>query len=123
MPMRLIADRSERLDHFLARSMPEHSRSKLAKIARQDSVRVNGVPRYPSYELSPGNIVELEAPAQTAPHDLTPANIPLDVRYEDEHLLVINKPRGLAVHPAASLQAPSLVNALLARKHELSSAA
>src|SRR6266513_1706452 len=102
MPMRLIADRSERLDHFLARSMPEHSRSKLAKLARESAVTVNGAPRRASHELAQGDVVELEAPVQTAPHDLTPANIPLDVRYEDEHLLVINKPRGLAVHPAAS---------------------
>ena len=59
-------------------------------------------------------------PAETGAHDLTPADIPLEILHEDEDLLVVNKPRGLATHPAASLKEPSLVNALLA-SHQLSS--
>lgn len=121
--MRLEADLQERLDRFLARRLPEFSRTKLAKLASEGEVKVNGVARKASFDLRPGDLVELAAPEQREPHDLTPAEIPLDIRYEDEHLLVVNKQRGLAVHPAASLKEPSLVNALLARAHELSSIA
>lgn len=71
-------------------------------------------------ELREGWIVELEEPEETPPHDLEPADIPLDVRYEDSDVVVVNKPRGLATHPARSLKEPSLVNALLARSHALS---
>lgn len=67
-------------------------------------------------------VVTLEEPTTTAPHDLTPADIPLEILFEDADLLVVNKPRGLAAHPASTLKEPSLVNALLARNIELSTA-
>lgn len=121
--MTLVADRRERLDKFLARMLPDHSRSKLAKLIERGEVMVGGQPQKPSFALEPGMSVDLEEPAQTDPHDLTPADIPLDIVYEDADLLVVNKPRGLAAHPATSLKEPSLVNALLARNTELSSAA
>lgn len=120
--MILHADRKERLDKFLARMLPEHSRTKLAKLASEGQVLVNGKSERASFELSPGLEVALDQPAEAEAHDLSPADIPLDVRYEDESLLVINKPRGLAVHPAASLKEPSMVNALLSRAHGLSQA-
>jgi 23S rRNA pseudouridine1911/1915/1917 synthase len=65
-------------------------------------------------------MVALDEPEESEPHDLTPADIPLAIVYEDDDFLVVNKPRGLATHPAATLKEPSLVNALLARPHSLS---
>lgn len=121
--MEFIADESERLDRFLARQLPEHSRSKLAALVVRGQVFVDGEPQRPSFRLGPGMVVSLEEPSEKEAHDLTPADIALDVRYEDDVLLVVNKPRGLATHPAASLLEPSLVNALLARNHSLSEVA
>lgn len=120
MHMRLIADEHERLDRFVARLMPEHSRSKLAKLIDSGDVSVDGVGRKASFALRPGMEVEVRGTPETAIHDLTPADIPLDVLYEDEHLLVVNKPRGMASHPAPGNRKPTLVNALLSRSHALS---
>jgi 23S rRNA pseudouridine1911/1915/1917 synthase len=119
--MVLIADGFERLDKFLSRSLPEHSRSKLTKMIDAGEVWVEGKGERSSFMLRPGTHVELSEPRETEAHDLTPADIPLEVVFEDEWMLVVNKPRGLASHPAASLKEPSLVNALLARNHSLSS--
>ncbi|HTQ10582.1 MAG TPA: RluA family pseudouridine synthase [Fimbriimonadaceae bacterium] len=121
--MVLFAERPERLDRFLAQALPQHSRTKLARLAAEGLVLVDGKPQRSSFALMPGMRVELEDPQEASPHDLQPAEIPLDVLYEDDDLLIVNKPRGLATHPAASLHAPSLVNALLARSHPLSQAA
>jgi 23S rRNA pseudouridine1911/1915/1917 synthase len=85
-------------------------------------VLVNGHVEKPSFKLVEGLRVQLEEPTETEAHDLTPAEIPLDVVFEDSFLLVVNTPRGLAAHPAASLKEPSLVNALLARPGDLSTA-
>ncbi len=120
--MELIANAEERLDKFLARMLPEHSRSKLARMVEEGAVLVRGKVEKSSFKLSKGMVITLEDPADQEAHDLTPADIPLEIVYEDDHLLVVNKPRGLAAHPAASLKEPSLVNALLARSHDLSSA-
>lgn len=119
--MELIANADERLDKFLARMLPEHSRSKLVRMIDEGGVLVRGKVERSSFKLSPGMEVTLDDPADAEPHDLTPAEIPLDIVYEDEYLLVVNKPRGLAAHPAVSLKEPSLVNALLSRSHHLSS--
>ena len=115
-----MAESEERLDKFLARSMPEHSRSKLVRAIEDGLVRVDGRDRRASHMLKAGDNVEVMAIAETPAHDLTPADIPIDVIYEDDALAVVNKPRGLATHPAASLREPSLVNALLSRSMKLS---
>lgn len=83
---------------------------------------MDGRVRKSSFALSPGMTVTLDAREESEPHDLTPADIPLEIVFENADLLVVNKPRGLAAHPAASLKEPSLVNALLARGHSLSEA-
>jgi 23S rRNA pseudouridine1911/1915/1917 synthase len=118
--MEFVAESSERLDRFLAQRLPEHSRTKLAKLIDAGEVTVDGQAQKPSFKLEPGMKVALSEPPETPAHDLTPAEIPLDIVYEDDVLLVVNKPRGLASHPAASLNEPSLVNALLARGTKLS---
>ncbi|MGV3618949.1 MAG: RluA family pseudouridine synthase [Fimbriimonas sp.] len=122
--MILIADARERLDKFLARVLPEHSRTKLSKLIEEGEVAVDGkLQTKPSFPLEPGMEVAMEEPEEAPAHDLTPADIALDIVYEDDSLLVVNKPRGLAAHPALSLKEPSLVNALLARKTTLSTTA
>ena len=119
--MRLIADSRERLDKFLARQLPGHTRSRLQRLIDDGGVLVEGVKASKTgMELREGWSVDLEEPAETLAHDLQPADIPLDVCYEDDSLLVVNKPRGLATHPASSIKEPTLVNALLWRSHELS---
>jgi 23S rRNA pseudouridine1911/1915/1917 synthase len=115
-----IADRAERLDKFLARMLPEHSRTKLVKLVEENQVLVKGKPPKPSLLLTPGDAVEVASePEQTGVHNLDPVQMQLEIVYEDKDLLVVNKPRGLATHPAASLKEPSLVNALLG-EHSLS---
>ncbi len=118
--VQLKVDRIERLDKYLAHALPEHSRSKLVGLIKDDLVLVDGLPRKSSFALEPGMTITLDEPGEGTPHDLTPAAIPLDILYEDDWILVVNKPRGLATHPAATLKEPSLVNALLARPHPLS---
>ena len=121
--MILVADQLERLDKFLARMMPDHSRTKLVRLIDAGEVLVNGKPAVKSsLMLEPGMDVALDEPEEAPSHDLTPADIPLDIIFEDEVMLIVNKPRGLASHPAASLKEPSLVNALLNRNIELSQA-
>jgi len=120
--MHLVADRPDRLDRFLARMLPDHSRTKLAKLIALGEVTVDGEIQKPSFALETGMTVALAEPEDAAAHDLTPADIALEILYEDEDLLVVNKPRGLAAHPAATLKEPSLVNALLGLKTELSTA-
>lgn len=122
--MRLIAESRERLDKFLARHLPGHSRSRLQRLIDSGGVYVQGtVATKSGLELREGWEVDLAEPTETPPHDLEPADIPLDIRYEDSDVVVVNKPRGLATHPAPSLREPTLVNALLARSHGLSSGA
>jgi 23S rRNA pseudouridine1911/1915/1917 synthase len=111
--MLLTADRDERLDRFLARLMPEYSRTRLVRIIDAGGVLVDGDAEKPAFRLEPGMEVELNAPDAVPAHDLTPADIPLDVLFEDDEVIVVDKPRGLATHPASSLREPSLVNALL----------
>jgi len=119
--MRLIAESRERLDKFLTRQLPGHTRSRLQRLIDEGGVLVQGQKAEKTgMELREGWTVDLEEPEETPPHDLAPADIPLDVRYEDDSMLVVNKPRGLATHPASSLKEPTLVNALLWRSHELS---
>ena len=121
--MNLVADQTERLDRFLARLLPEHSRTKLVKMIDAGSVLVDGKVQRSSFTLEAGMAVELDEPQPAPAHDLTPASIPLDIVFEDDSILVVNKPRGLASHPALTLKEPSLVNALLGRGAELSSVA
>jgi 23S rRNA pseudouridine1911/1915/1917 synthase len=121
--MKFIAEEAARLDKFLATVLPKHSRSKLAKIIDGGHVLVDGKAAKPSHKLEPGMVVELDEPEETPAHDLTPADIPLEILFEDEFLLVVNKPRGLATHPAFSLKEPSLVNALLGKGRNLSDTA
>ena len=111
--MRLIADTAgERLDAFLARAGEGLTRSAAQKLLEQGLVLRNGKPGRKNDKLSPGDVVEYTIP-EAKPVDIVPTEIPLDIVYEDEDLLVINKPKGLVVHPAAGHNDDTLVNGLL----------
>ena len=119
-PVILIVKKEQRLDLFLAESFPKHSRTKLAGWIKAGGVFVNGKFEKPSFLLKPGTQVEIFSLPETAPHTLEPFKLSLEIHYEDEYLLVVNKPRGVATHPAPSLKEPSLVHALLAYADKLS---
>lgn len=89
---------------------------------RAGAVLVNGKRVRPSHLVSPGETIHVALP-KSPPPDLAPENIPLDVLYEDEHLLVVNKPAGMVVHPAYGNPSGTLVNALLYHCRTLSTAA
>ena len=111
--MILTADLSgERLDAFLARRGENLTRSAAQKLLEQGLVKLNGKPGKKNDKLSPGDLVEYDLP-EAKPVAITATEIPLDIVYEDEDLLVINKPKGLVVHPAAGHQDDTLVNGLL----------
>jgi 23S rRNA pseudouridine1911/1915/1917 synthase len=101
-----------RLDQFLRRELPEHSRAFLQKLIEQGDVRVNGRPSKPSHTVREDDEVRIEIPPPR-PLEARPEKIPLDVLFEDNDLIVVNKPAGLVVHPAAGNREHTLVNALL----------
>jgi 23S rRNA pseudouridine1911/1915/1917 synthase len=101
----------ERLDAFLASQIEGWSRARLQRLIENEDVLVNGKIAKTSYKLREGDEIEVELVA--APTDVfTPVNIPLDIVYEDETLVVVNKPAGLVVHPAAGTPSGTLANAL-----------
>ncbi len=111
--MTLFADvAGERLDAFLARSVENLSRSGAQKLLEEGCVLRNGKPGRKNDRLEPGDAIALVLP-EPKPVDIPPREIPLDIIYEDEDVLVINKPKGLVVHPAAGHQDDTLVNGLL----------
>ena len=102
----------ERLDAFLARCAEGLSRSAAQKLIEEGAVTRNGKPGKKNDKLNMGDAVEYEIP-EAKPVDILPTEMPLDIVYEDEDLLVINKPKGLVVHPAAGHQDDTLVNGLM----------
>ena len=111
--MTLIADRAgERLDAFLARSELGLSRSAVQKLMEEGCVRLSGKPGRKNDRLNVGDAVEVTIPEPKAV-DVAPREMHLDIVYEDEDVVVINKPKGLVVHPAAGHQDDTLVNGLL----------
>lgn len=103
----------ERVDRFLADRLPDLSRSQIQRLIRSGAVTVNDAPVRPAYRLAPGDQIFVELPAELTP-SIRPEAIPLDIVYEDDSLLVVNKPAGMVVHPAAGIFQGTLVNALLA---------
>lgn len=102
----------ERLDAFLARSVEDLSRSGAQKLLEEGCVLRCGKPGKKNDKLNPGDEIQVTIP-DPKPIDVVPKQIPLDIVYEDEDVLVINKPKGLVVHPAAGHQDDTLVNGLL----------
>jgi len=108
-----------RLDRFLARQLPEYSRSRIQQLIRAGFVRLNGATTRPRELVWSGDAIELtEPPLEKIENQ--PEPIPLDILFEDNDLIVINKPAGLVVHPGAGHRQHTLVNALLSHCATLS---
>ena len=105
-------DRGARLDAFLARAMEDLTRSAAAKAIEEGRVLVSGKVPSKSLKLTGDETIEF-TPEEPAPIDAVPQDIPLDVVYEDDDVIVVNKPSGLVVHPAPGHPDGTLVNALL----------
>lgn len=113
--IRLEADEhsvDERIDKYLGAVLSDRSRSFLQKLIREGSVRVNGKPVKASYRMEDEDQIEILLPEPEAP-EIPAEDIPLDILYEDEDLLIVNKPKGMVVHPAAGHRTGTLVNAVL----------
>ncbi|MCO5229190.1 MAG: RluA family pseudouridine synthase [Thermomicrobiales bacterium] len=108
-----------RLDKYVADELPELSRTYLQQLITDGSVLVDGLVRRPSFKVTPGEVVTVELP-EVEETELLAEDIPLDVVYEDADILMINKPAGLVVHPAAGHSHGTLVNAVLYHAPEIS---
>lgn len=111
-----------RLDIFLTQTLPERpSRSFVKKLIESQNVRINGKVFKAHYKVCEGEEVVVHIPENLLePSELKPENIPLDIFYEDDHLIVVNKPSGMLVHPAQGCYTGTLVNALLYYSNKLS---
>lgn len=107
-----VDQNGERADAALARLCPELTRSAAQKLLDAGQVLLNGKPIKKKDRLTEGDQLELELP-EVQEVDLQPENIPLDIVYEDDDVIVVNKPKGLVVHPAAGHWSGTLVNALM----------
>ena len=111
--LEFTADRTgERCDQFLARTVPELTRSGAQKLLEDGAVECGGEPVKKNRKTVPGEVYIVALPTPE-PVEALPQNIPLDVAYEDEDVIVVNKPVGMVVHPAAGHPDGTLVNALL----------
>ncbi len=114
-PIEVWIDRDyegERVDKYLSVIFPDSSRAALQKAVEAGNALINGKPVAKNYRLREGDRLSF-SPLAVRPLDVTPENIPLDIAYEDDDLLVVNKPKGMVVHPAPGNYDGTLVNALL----------
>src|SRR2546421_5203376 len=102
----------KRLDVFLSSHSAGLSRAAVQRLIEQGLVTVNGRQAKPSLKIKPGDAIEWDVP-QPTPLEISGEPIPLEILFEDEHLLVLNKPTGLVAHPAPGHWSGTLVNALL----------
>lgn len=108
-----------RLDKYLHGRFPRLSRTALQRLIKEGAITVNGAPTKPSYEMNGGDVIELTLPPPE-PREIVPEPIPLDVIYEDEFMLALNKQAGIICHPARGDQTGTLVNGLAYYAKQLS---
>ena len=101
-----------RIDKFLSDALPELSRSYIQKLIKDGQVTVNNKIIKANYKMNSGDVLVLEEPELQEP-DIVAEEIPLDILYEDAELLIVNKPKGMVVHPSAGHYSGTLVNALM----------
>ena len=112
---RIVVDRGQellRLDKFLLNRLANASRTKIQAATHAGSVQVNGAAVKPNYRIKPGDLITITLPEPPREDKVIPQEMPLDIRYEDEQLLIVNKPAGLVVHPAYGNWEGTLVNGL-----------
>lgn len=122
MPELIVDQENEgiRLDAYLASQCTDLSRSAIRRMIDDGCVTVGGVVQKPSYKLKEADVVEYNTP-DVKPTDMAAEDLPIEIVYEDDDLIVINKPRGMVTHPAPGSPAGTVVNAILARCESLSS--
>jgi len=108
-----------RLDKYLHGRFPRMSRTLIQRLIRQGEITVNGRPTKASYEPDGGDVIDLVIPPPE-PMDVIPEDIPLEVIYEDDYILAINKPTGIICHPSCGTQTGTLANALVHYANSLS---
>jgi 23S rRNA pseudouridine1911/1915/1917 synthase len=112
---RIVADPGQsllRIDKFLNDRLPNVTRTKIQKGIDDGFVTVNGKPVKSNYKVHPSDVIVISLPEPPRDTDIVPENIPLNIVFEDDHLLVLNKPAGMVVHPAYQNWSGTLVNAL-----------
>lgn len=117
--VQLVAETAERLDKYLGEKIPLISRSYWQKILLEYPAQVNGIVVNGKYRLKPGDQIQCQIPPAIEPQ-IDPQPMELDIRYEDDDVLVVNKPKGMVVHPSAGHYEGTLVNGLLYHCKDLS---
>ncbi len=112
--------KKERLDIFLTNSVENATRTRIQKLIKANCVTVNGQFVKPNYQVCPNDIIDLVIPTNPRPEETEAEDIPLNIVYEDEFLLVVNKPPGMVAHPSLGNYTGTLVNALLHHINKLS---
>ena len=105
-------DENKRLDGYLAEISENFSRSKIQKLIKSNLITVNNELKKPSYILKTNDVIEISASTEEE-IKILPENLPIDIIYEDENMLVVNKPSGMLTHPTTTEKTGTLVNALL----------
>lgn len=112
---RVVADKGQnvtRVDKFLMDHLSDTSRNRIQKAAENGCIRANGQPVKSNYKVKPGDIITLMLDRPKRDWEIVPEDIPLDIVYEDDSLMVIDKPAGLVVHPGCGNYTGTLVNAI-----------
>lgn len=113
---RFVVDKGQdllRIDKYLLYKLEKTSRNRVQKAAEAGAILVNGKPVKSNYRVKPGDVITIVFAHPPHEYTLTAQDIPLDIVYEDEHLIVLNKPQGLVVHPGHGNYSGTLVNGLL----------
>jgi len=113
---RITADKGQaplRIDKFLYNRIEKVSRNKIQQAAEEDMILVNGSPVKSNYRVRPLDVITVMLPEPKIEYDLQPENIPLNIVYEDDDIILINKPPGLVVHPGSGNYTGTLVNGLV----------
>lgn len=105
-------DENKRLDSYLSEITPDLSRSKIQNFIKSGNVKINDTTKKPSYILKENDKIDFEIPEEEK-LEIKPQNIPIEIVYEDENMLVVNKPSGMLTHPTTIERENTLVNALL----------
>lgn len=101
-----------RIDKWIAETLEDLSRSRIQQLLKEEHIFVNGKSVKANYKVAEGDLIEIDVPEATEP-DIVAENIPLDILYEDDDILIVNKPKGMVVHPAAGHYTGTLVNAIM----------
>ncbi|UCH61723.1 MAG: RluA family pseudouridine synthase [Fidelibacterota bacterium] len=110
-----------RLDHFLAASLGDLSRTRIQSLIKSGMVRIDGATVYRAREsLSGGERIQVDLPIHDKPDHIEPEDIPFDILYEDDQIIVLDKPAGLVTHPGSGVHRGTLVNGLVGRYQHLS---